>query len=317
MSDLTCKPNFFVVGAPKSGTTSLHMYLAQHPDIFMSSPKEPFYLAPDLTTPDYPQTDEEYLRYFQGYNGERRVGESTIFYLYSKMAARTIQEFAPNSKIIAMLRNPVDMVTSLHAQHLKVGVEDILRLQDALEAETDRRQGKRIPKGIRMAKECLLYRDIATYTEQLERYFSVIGRDNVHIVIFDDFKRDTASEFAKVCRFLGVSPDFKPEMLVHNPAQTPRSFRFHRAFSRLTPVVVGIGERLRPIIPNRLLKLTWRIYSIPRNLNLKVGPPVTDAETQQALIAYFKQEIRDLEILLKRDLSCWRINDSVDLARDE
>lgn len=312
MTDATCKPNFFIVGAPKSGTTSLHYYLSQHPDVFMSENKEPCFLAPDFSSPDYPQTEEEYLHCFRGYKGESRVGESTVFYLYSKMAASTIHEFTSNAKIIAMLRNPVDMVASLHAQYLKAGIENISRLQDALEAETDRRKGKRIPKGFRFPKEYLLYRDVGKYAKQLERYFSEFGRDNVHIIIFDDFRQDTASEFAKACHFLDVSTAFKPDMKIRNPAQTPRSVVFHRAHSLMAPVLIKIGQRLRPIVPLWLLKLIWRIYTIPRDLNMKTGRSAMDTETRLTLAAYFKQEITDLEILIKRDLSCWRVSESVE-----
>lgn len=309
MSDVDCKPNFFIVGAPKSGTTSLHNYLSQHPDVFMSVRKEPCFLAPDFSSPAYPQTEEEYLRCFRGYNGEIRVGESTTSYLYSRLAARRIRDFAPNARIIAMLRHPVDMIISLHTQYCKIGIENISRFEDALEAESDRRQGKRIPNGFRYPKEYLLYREVGKYAKQLERYFCEFGRENVHVIIFDDFRQDTEGEFTKVCEFLGVSTDFKPNFTIKNPAQTPRSLMLHRVAFRIKFIEKAIVRWLRPIIPSRLGKVLWRIYRIPWKLNMKTGRAPISSETRMTLFAYYEQEIKDLERLLRADLSCWRITE--------
>jgi len=312
MSEATCRPNFFIVGAPKSGTTSLHNYLSEHPDVFMSRNKEPCFLAPDFFSPAYPQTEEEYLRCFEGYSGESRVGESTSTYLYSKLAAKRIHEYAPDAKIIAMVRNPVDLVLSLHAQRLKEGNENIARLDDALEAESDRRQGKRIPVGFRYPKEYLLYREYGKYAEQLKRYFREFGRESIHVVIFEDFKRDTVSEFAKVCHFLNISTKFKPDMRIYNPAQTPRFITLNRGFAIITPAIDAIGKWLKPIIPSRVLKLLSRAYRSFWNLNLRTGRRKDDTVMRLKLSSYYRQEIKDLEIILARDLSCWRVKLEMD-----
>lgn len=312
MTSSTCRPNFFIVGAPKSGTTSLHNYLSQHADVFMSVTKEPCFLAPDLLSPGNPQTEEEYLRCFLGHNSESRVGESTVFYLYSQLAARRIHDFEPNAKIIALLRNPVDMIASLHAQYLKTGQENISRLEDALESESDRSQGKRIPKGFRRPNDCLLYREIGKYSEQLKRYFHEFGRENVHVILFDDFLRDTTGEFAKVCKFLGISADFTPTFTIHNPAQTPRSVVLHRSAVFIKIIEKSIVRWLRPIVPSGPAKLVRRILCIPWKLNMKRGRALVSIETRKELLAYYEQEIRDLERLLDRDLSCWRVMKNVD-----
>jgi hypothetical protein len=272
----------------------------------MSKRKEPCFLAPDFSSPFYPQTEEEYLNCFQGYCGESRVGESTTSYLYSKLAARTIHDFAPDAKIIATLRNPSDMVASLHAQYLKMGIENISRLEDALKAESDRRQGKRISSGFRYPKECLLYREIGKYAEQLDRYFSEFGRENVLVIIFDDFRRDTEGEFARLCDFLGVSTDFKPDFTIYNSAQIPRLIMLHRIAVRAKFIEQAIVRCVRPIIPSRPRKLLLRTCSSLKRLNMKTGRNPIHTETLMELAAYYEQEIRYLETLLSRDLSCWR-----------
>lgn len=307
MSDTTCKPNFFIVGAPKSGTTSMHLYLAQHPDIHMSHRKEPCFLAPDFRSSTYPQNEVEYLRCFDGYCGEHRVGESTSTYLYSKLAAKRIHEYAPSSKIIVMLRNPVDLVASLHAQRVKEGYENIGRLENALEAEADRRLGKKLPVGFNFPKEYLLYREYGKYAEQLRRYFREFGRDRVHVIIFEEFTRDVEGEVAKVCKFLDVTEKFVLEIRVHNAAGTPRFVGLQRVITLVTPKIVEFGNRLRPIFPFRMLKMFGRAYGVLGKVNMKGGRPNVNNETRVNLALYFRQEVNDIEKVLGRELCCWRV----------
>ena len=138
-------PNFFIVGAPKCGTTALYAYLAQHPDVFMSDPKEPHYFGSDL---DFRYrrrpSDQQYRSYFAGAGDRRRIGEGSVWYLYSECAADEIGQAVPDARIIVMLRDPVEMIPSLHSQFVYNGHED-LALADALAAEEDRAQGRRIP----------------------------------------------------------------------------------------------------------------------------------------------------------------------------
>lgn len=304
MRGVTWKPNFFIVGAPRCGTTSLHRYCSQHPEILMSNTKEPCFLAPDFWSPYYPQTEEEYLSCFQGYKGQKMVGESTSFYLFSDSAAQRIHEFSPKAKIIAMLRDPVDRVVSMHARRLKLGSENIARIEDALDAESDRMKGKRIPSGFTYPRKYYLYREFGNYVKQLERYFHEFGRENVHVIIFDDFRRDTEGEFVKVCDFLGVSAAFKPDFSIHESAQTPRFVMFYRAFFRIRQATI---RSLKPIMPSPLRKLLLHLYNVAKEMNMKNGRVPISTETRVALTLYYDQEIRDLEKLLSKDLSCWRL----------
>jgi hypothetical protein len=305
-----CRPNFFIVGAPKSGTTSLYHYLSQHPDVCMATRKEPCFLAPDFKAPSYPQTEEEYLKYFDGCAGALRVGEATSTYLYSKLAAQRIHEYAPDARIIAMLRNPVDLAASLHAQRLKEGYESIGRFEDALAAESDRRKGKRIPKGFPYPIEYLLYREVGKYAAQLRRFFDVFGRSNVQVIIFDDFLRDTRAELDKVCDFLGISRDYWPVLEMKNVAQVPRVVLVHRLLALALPVLVSLGRLLKLILPRRLLKrlayLYTQLHQQMERANLKTGRPPLSADTRSALLSYYAEEITDVERLLGRDLSAWR-----------
>ncbi len=276
----------------------------------MSSRKEPCYLAPDFNCHEYPQNEEDYLQLFDGHQGQKRVGEATSTYLYSKLAAKTIHEYAPEAKIIAMLRNPVDLVASLHAQRLKEGNECFRQLEDAIEAEADRLEGLKIPVGFYYPKEYLLYREFGKYASQLERYFSAFGRGNVLVIVFDDFHKDTEGEFKKVCNFLGLSCPNNLDYTPRNSATVPRYLFVHRATILLTRVLKIAGKRVSPLLPTSLVGGLWRTYlnfiQFARKSNRKTGRDRLRSETRQALTQFFLKDIEKTEEILGRDLSSWK-----------
>ena len=142
------RPDFFIVGAPKSGTTALYEYLRQHPQVFMSDPKEPNYFGADVERRRTPRISlDEYLGYFAGAGDAKRAGEASVRYLHSRTAAQEIAEFAPQGQAIIMLRDPVEMMHAMHGELVYIGAEDIPDFADALAAEDDRRVGRRIPPG--------------------------------------------------------------------------------------------------------------------------------------------------------------------------
>jgi len=131
------KPDFFIVGAPKCGTTSMYHYLRQHDQIFMPDEKEPHYFGEDLKKrPDkFIDNEDEYLNLFKDAKPDQKLGEASTFYLYSKSASREIKEYNPDAKIIIMLRNPIDFLNSLHSQLLFSGNEDEPDFEIAMELE--------------------------------------------------------------------------------------------------------------------------------------------------------------------------------------
>ena len=308
MKAARCRPNLFIVGAPKSGTSSLYHYLWQHPDVLMSSAKEPCYLAPDFFCDRYPKSEAEYLKLFDDYSGELVVGEATSTYLYSKLAAKRIKQYAPDAKIIAMLRNPAEMVPSLHAQRLKEGWEYIRDLAMAMKAEDERRHGKRIPKGFNFPKEYLLYSEFPKYCEQLSRYYSEFDRDKVHIIIFDDFVCRPDIEFVKVCRFLGISEKFKPEFTEENQASLPKYVPIHRALVLTMPYLSKIKELMEKIAPRFLVRVFALPFRLLSRANMTEGRVAVAPDMEAFLNNYYSEEINNLGKLLKRDLSFWNAN---------
>ncbi|MFQ5518600.1 MAG: sulfotransferase, partial [Mariprofundus sp.] len=141
------KPDFFIVGAPKCGTTAMYTYLQAHPDIFMSEVKEPYYFCSDLGFHRF-RNEQEYLKLFSVASPQQRIGEASTWYLYSSQAAAAIHAFNTDARIIVMLRNPVDMMYSLYSHFLYIGSEETDSFEAALAAEEERKHGNCIPEGV-------------------------------------------------------------------------------------------------------------------------------------------------------------------------
>ena len=307
----TAKPNFFIVGAPKCGTTSLHEYLQRHPDVFMPFYKEPHFFGSDLEGSRFRQfrgNPERYLKLFRDARGEKRIGESSPWYLFSQRAAAEIHTYDPQAKIIIMLRNPVDMMYSLWAQFRYSGNEQIESFEEALAAEPDRRQGKRI----RRAAHCisgLYYRDMARFCEQTQRYFDVFGRDNVKVVIFDDFKADTAAVYRDVLAFLELDPSFRTSFDIINPNKEVRLEWLQKSIIRSGFSLMLLKDRLTYLATiHSLLPSAYRKQAVKGVIaaytRYERRSPLT-ADIRQALQRDCQTDIDKLSDLLGRDLSHW------------
>src|SRR5581483_10240451 len=157
------RPDFFIVGAPKSGTTALSEYLKPHPQIFIPDIKDVSFFGSDLYFTMPRITAEEYAAAFAAARDELRVGEASVWYLYSKCAAAEIKEYSPDASIIIMLRNPVDMLYAQHSEFLYNCNEDIPDFGAALEAEAERKRGRRVPARAHLVQG-LFYRETARYS---------------------------------------------------------------------------------------------------------------------------------------------------------
>ena len=301
-------PDFFIIGAPKSGTTALDAYLRAHPDVFMGG-KEMHYFSSDLAWgPMFaPLSWEEYLDAFSGATDESRVGETSPSYLYSARALEEIRRYRPDAQIIVALRNPIDMIQSFHSHLLYVGDENITELEGALSAESDRRAGRRIPRSNK-ATWALLYRDVARCAPYLERYLHAFGRDRLHVIFYDDFARDTAGVYRAMLEFLSVDPDFEPEFEVLNPSKRARV----RAISALQETrrlkSVGGWRVLRRAaqlaLPSR--KARRRLYDwIGRVNTVQERPSAVPPELRNRLQIELAEDVIKLGRLIERDVSHW------------
>ena len=237
-------PNFFIAGAPKSGTTSLYHYLDQHPEIYVSPVKEPHYFSSEIRLDrlsdalqpgaaedagalkeylDGPMLEKrfggpvaewpDYLKLFQRVNGQKAIGEASVCYLWSETAARNIRAAIPNARIILVLRNPVDMVFSMYLHTLRSGAGAdpaavSTRVQctfrEAIEMGLRQRGGK-----IDIFHPFL---DLGLYHAQVQRMLETFSRTQVRVYWYEDYQRLPLQMLAEIFEFLGVDPSFRPDM---------------------------------------------------------------------------------------------------------
>jgi len=304
------KPNFFIVGSRKCGTTALYNYLRIHPDIFMA-PKEAHFFGSDLLYKDliWKNNINEYLKLFNPVKKQKMLGDASVNYILSTKAAKEIKEFNPQAKIIIMLRNPVDQMYSSYHQLLALGNETIGEFEKALDAEEKRKSGKVFVGNVN--KKELLYRYAAHYYNQVKRYLDVFEKRNVLIIITEEFKQNIHGTYKNVLGFLGVDSSFKldPNFInrdnIRNSSQRPKNVLIQRIMHVLTlqPKILTMAGKILPIKDKSI------IYSFLRKINTKYVPyPPMSNSLRKKLTKEFIPEIKRLETLINRDLSIWYKN---------
>jgi len=298
------KPNFFIVGAPKSGTTALSEYLREHPNVFMCHPKEPFYFATDFPkyASSHVKTEEQYVELFNKANKDQyMIGEASAIYLYSEQAIQNIRVFSPEAKIIVMLRNPVDLVYSMHSQLLYSRDEDVIEIQKAWELTSERKQGLRIPKLCRDRKS-LYYDEVAKLGSQLERLMKIFPNEQIKIIFAEDFFNNTKAVYQDVLEYLGVLDDKRTDFPKINQNK-------HHRLGWLANVTQHPPKKLT----NMMMKLK-RIIGLEHIGILRTLRKINRSEIpRQALPDKFKikltqayyDEVVKLSRLTGRDLSHW------------
>ena len=297
------RPDLFIIGAAKSGTSSLYDYLAGHPEIYMSPIKETAYFSPDVPGPRsggaYGLDLEQYLALFEGATNEKRLGEASPHYLYSSVAPRLIRDFQPAARIVAILRNPVDVAYSLHGQRLSNRTERLDSFEAALAADQQPDAGGPARKA--EIDRAGTYRDRARYAAQLERWFETFDRGQCHVMVFEDFTADPATEFRRLLEFLDVDASYLPRSFdVRNPSRRTRSS--WRAFKNSAPVRWA-RHRLVPVLigSTRTAQLAGRIKASQVVRPAKPRPPL-DPDLRRRLEGDFAEDVARLSELLDRDM---------------
>lgn len=294
-------PNLFLIGAPKCGTTAMSYYLSKHPKIYMSEEsgfKEPAFFDADLNAPWHVCNDvEKYLNIFRDAPDDVPYwGEATTSYLYSRVAIPNLLEVSPDAKLIAMVRNPIEMVQSIYNQHVKGHNENTASLRDAWVLQGKRLRGESpLPFGIKDPK-IFQYGSISKTGRLLSRVLEVVDREYLHIIIYDDFVENPRREYLDVLEFLGLKDDGRSHFPVLNRRRVYRYPSLHRLLGRLADV------RRRLHIPGG-----WGINSLVDRFNVVTGDDVEvlPADFRDELIDYFREDVNELSALLDRDLSYW------------
>ena len=288
-------PDFYILGAPKAGTSSLAQYLDEHQRIFISKPKEPRYFAEDFA--DRPIIDEAvYLALFDEADDDAFLGEATTDYLTSEVAVDRILAVRPDARFVVMLRNPVEMVFAMHAQERKNGYETIESVVDSWAAIGDRKQGARIPALCNEPKR-LFYDDRCRLGAQIERLCQKVADDRLKVIFMEDFSSETERVYRETQAFIGLDHYEPREFPVYNR----RHHIKHPAFIHLW--------KLGKIAKDKLgLKTNFGLLSKVQDLGMSSEPVAIKEDLggfREELRLHFKEDIQLLERLTRRDLSAW------------
>lgn len=268
-------PTFLVIGAMRSGTTSVSVALAEHPEVFMPPGKELHFF------------DEHFDRGVDWYRArfadaaEPCVGEGTPRYMYDPRAVARMADVVPDARLVAILRNPLDRAYS-HWQHeLTRGRED-LGFAEAIEAEPDRLAAMDPLRASHFA-----YLDRGRYLGQLRTVCDLYPRSSLHVMLFEEFRTGPEERFRSLCRFLGVDQGYRPTSLdrTWNPSYRVRWRSVHR-----------LAERS----PGPLRRVLHRL-----NVRRMAATAPMDPELRRRLVDRFADENAELAAWLGRDLSVW------------
>ena len=292
------RPNFLIVGAPRAGTTTLYEGLAQHPEIHMSSRKEPWFseltgeYGPWLGPRDgQPVASwDEYERLFEGADGAKAVGEASTLYLAAPEAPRRIRESLPGVRLICILRQPVDRAYSNFLEHVQEGRETEFDFERAIAAEDDRLRRHWAPSWA--------YTGLGYYGAQLDRYFAEFPRDQMLVLLYEDLARDRTGTYQRIFNFLGVHPGIIPVLppRINENSGIPKNRLVHQILTHPNPV----RQALRSVLTERQRKAvrSWLLhYTLVR--------PHLDPELRSELTERFRLDIERTGALLGRDMSHW------------
>ena len=295
-------PNFLIIGAAKSGTTSLCHYLRQHPDVFVAREKESHFYLFDGEVPAFtgPGDEEEfnqliipdrarYLQCFAGAGSTPVRGEASVYYLYEPVALQRALADNPAMKFVAVLRDPVDRAFSAWSHMTRDGREPEADFLTAFGAEQER-AALNWSYGFR-------YDSIGQYAGQVRAALDLVPREQLHVMLYDDLVQRPGPALARLFTFLGVPEIEVDSSLVMNASGRPRLHSLNQVLTRRNP----LKEGLKKVLPYRLgSSLAQQL----RNWNLQsVDMPEAD---RQALLGRYAGDVAELSDLLQLDLASWR-----------
>ncbi len=296
-------PNFFIAGAARSGTTSLHRYLGQHPEIYLTPRKETHFFACGLLPSSFKgpgderlneriiRDEEQYAQLFAGARRAKAIGEASVFYLCYPATAERIAEAIPGAKIIMLLREPVERAYSAYTF---LAGRETLDFAEGLKREEERKRQDFEPMW--------WYREAGLYYEQVRHYMEVFGSERVKVLLYDDLFSNPGETLREVFSFLGVREDVSINISVrYNPAGVPRSRGLYALLDHFIYHPSALEKCVKSLVPHHL-RLAWASKAIgmfTRHVSM-------DPQIYTELKACFAEDVGKLADLLHRDLSCWR-----------
>ena len=278
-----------ILGAPKCGTTALSEYLRDHPQVFVSRPKEPHYFCDEWDYYYAPGSglEEHYLRLFEDADDAHlAVGEASVWYLYSTAAARNIAAFDPAMRVIVMVRNPVELVPSLHSQLRYVLDEDEPDPERAPGTSRSARR-RRQPPGHRPGPRVPPVRGGRAPRRPARARHEHLPREQVKVLVMDDLKADTGAVYRDALAVLGVPDDGRSEF----PRVNENKVHQRPAVARLTqrpPPLVAVAKGVKRVAGIERLGVLDRVRRTNRQVTRReeISPEFADR-----LRAYFRDDV--------------------------
>ncbi len=285
---MTRWPNLFIAGAPRCGTTSLHMWLPAIPGIYMSRIKEPNFFSRRVIGNRHPmvrpiRNENDYLKLFNAADAAKFVGEATPFYLKDPEAPIEIKRKSPDARILVSLRDPVERLYS-HYLMMRNNVPSMGSFRDEIERGLFQQDNRNL---------AVLDPSIGLYSRQLERYCHVFGNERFKVLILEDWTRDAVRTLRSISGFLGLEP-------VRNGFSAPHQRRYSEARGPVVRYVFGsrrLSRASEALIPFRLRKF------IRNKLLVKEVPkPPMDARDREFLVTFYRDDVWRTQRLLGRRL---------------
>jgi hypothetical protein len=299
------RPDFFIIGAPKCGTTALSEYLRQHSRIGFSQPKEPIYFSTDFPKVRNFTEEADYLERCFGHcrdQGYQAIGEGSTSYFFSVEAIPNILKFAPEARFIAMLRNPLEMIPALHAQKLLSLEEDERDFARAWGLQAERAAGRSLPKFCQQP-ELLQYRNLGKLGAHVQRIMDQVPEGRLKLILFDDFAKDARRVYEEVLEFLGVPDDGRAEFPRINESKKYQVQALYELGHRPPAGLMRVISAAKNLLGIERLNIMPRLleWNVRRSQRKPLSPKL-----RAELLAEFAEDIGLLERLLGRDLAHWR-----------
>ncbi|WP_416768591.1 sulfotransferase domain-containing protein [Sulfurimonas sp. ST-25] len=290
--------DFIIVGAAKSGTTSIYNYLIQHPAIFMPECKEPHFLVKNKIAgkiDNWTDTEREYIALFETLEGNLIKGEASVFYLYFfDEAIKNIKKYiGEETKILIVLRNPLDRAFSAWRYVRKAGKEPH-SFSESLRKEEGRKDLDVTPM--------MQYISCSLYYEQVKAYME--NFNNVKVIIFEEFLNEKNKDIQEICRFLNIDDSFDFDTdSIHNANEN--DWKYNQKYTRLFTTDSNFKNFTKKILSHNIFiyklaqKVFHRVFTSKKKYQLQINE-------RQKYMKFFEEDISNLENLLQRDLDIWR-----------
>lgn len=283
-------PNLFLMGAPKCGSTALYTYLGSHPQVFFPADKEPHYFAEDFPSHRTCTTFREYEQLYKNVKPSHTIiGDASVLMLYSRTATKSILDASPNAKFVIALRNPAELVVSLHRQFLLSGREVDLSFSVAWERETNSQQENGL----------LHYPRYGRLSESIHQVLKKVSINKLYFVFLEDISESPRDAYLELLKFLELQDDGRVDFPKVNEGRENRwPFASHLVLrnSSLKQFIKTIG----------LARFLRKFGTRPANRD-----PISP-QLHQKLREYYRTDIEELSQLTNRDLSHWLVEDATD-----